>query len=153
MKSAKLTILRLGSGFFGLIAVMTGARKLYAGVNGELGEAAVDLAGSQALASLDNDLRFLAMCWLVIGMALMVGAIIPRRKPDFILIGLIVVILGGFARLYGFIEYGPLPDEYAPIAIEFLVGIPLLALFLSWRKEQDGELAGNRASLDAMPRS
>ncbi len=149
MKNAKLIILRLGSGFFALIALMTGARKLYVGVSGELGEAATNLAGSPALASLDNDLRFLAMCWLVVGMALMVGAIIPRRKPDFILIGLIVVILGGFARLYGFAEYGPLPDAYAPIAIEFFVGIPLLALFISWRKEQNEAPLPNEPSLEA----
>lgn len=153
MKNVKLTILRLGAGLFALIALMTGARKLYYGLNGELDNAAADLAGSLVMASLDNDLRFLAMCWFVIGMALMVGAIVPRRKPDFILIGLIVVILGGFARLYGFTEYGPLPDEYAPIAIEFLVGIPLLALFVSWRHEQYGELEVSRAILGATPRS
>ena len=83
MKNAKLIVLRLGSGFFALIALMTGARKLYVGMSGELGEAATNLAGSPALASLDNDLRFLAMCWLVVGMALMVGAIIPRTEARF----------------------------------------------------------------------
>ena len=153
MKNVKLTILRLGAGFFALIALMTGARKLYFGLRGELGNTATDLVGSPVMASLDNDLRFLAMSWLVIGMALMVGAIVPRRKPDFILIGLIVVILGGFARLFGFTEYGPLPDEYAAITIEFLVGIPLLVLFISWRKERGGEFEGSRASLDIVSRS
>ena len=139
MKNLKLAVLRIGSGFFALIAIATGIRQIISGASGALGEEAAKLAGSPALAALDNDLRFLAMCWLVIGLALAIGAAMPRKKPDFILMGLIAVILGGFARLYGFTEYGPLQHEYVPIAIEFVGGIPLLALFLNWQRDGDAQ--------------
>ena len=136
MNDIKLNILRVGAGLFALIALATGAKQIIMGASGALGDAAHKLAGSPALSALDNDLRFLAMCWLVIGGALAIGAVMPRKKPDFILIGLSAVILGGFARLYGFTEYGLLPHEYAPIAIEFIGGVPLLALLLNWQREQ-----------------
>ncbi len=139
MSNLKLNTLRVGTGLFAFVALATGAKQIIMGANGALGDEAIKLAGSPALAALDNDLRFLAMCWLVIGGALAIGAAIPSRKPDFILIGLAAVILGGFARLYGFTEFGLLPHEFAPIAIEFIGGIPLLILFLNWQTQLTGQ--------------
>ena len=136
MSNLKLNILRVGTGLFALIALATGAKQIIMGASGALGDEAIKLAGSPALAALDNDLRFLAMCWLVIGGALAIGAAMPRKKPDFILVGLTAVILGGFARLYGFTEFGLLPQEFAPIAIEFIGGIPLLILLLNWQAQR-----------------
>ncbi len=139
MKDVKLLAVRAGTGFFALIAIATGIKQLYNGAVGALGDTAAGLATAQELAGLDNDLRFLAMGWLIIGIAMAVGALLPRRYPDFILLGLSVVVFGGFARLYGFTEFGPIPGEYAPIAIEFIIGTPLLIMHLLWRRQPESE--------------
>ncbi|WP_310618779.1 DUF4345 family protein [Flexibacterium corallicola] len=147
MKNLKLTILRVGAGFFAIIAMLTGLRQFLGGVNGALEDYELGYVPYESIAGLDNDLRFLAVCWFIVGVSLAVGAVLPRKKPDFILLGLLVVVLGGFARLYGFLEYGPIPHEYIPITIEFIGGVPLLLLFASWRQEEQGAPAGNTKKL------
>ncbi len=123
----RLLIVRIGSGLLGVIGLVTGALAVY-GAAAKLGDAAAGL-DAVVLASLDNDFRFYAACWFLIGLALVLGAIMIEKKPDLIQIGLEAVILGGAARLFAFTEFGPLPEFYPAIIIEIVGGIALFVMF------------------------
>lgn len=132
----KLTIARAGGGIFGVIALITGARMVWGGASAKLGEATALIADNPGLAALDNDFRFAAAIWFLMGIALIAGAIVPHRKPDLLQMGLEAVIIGGFARWFAFTEYGVLPQFYPAIAIEIIGGGIVFALFMMWRKGQ-----------------
>ena len=135
MKDMQLTIVRIGAGLLGLIGLITGAKAIWGGASSILGDAATSLPAA-ALSTVDNELRFFAACWLIIGLALLVGAILPHKKPDLLQIGLEGVILGGLARLIAFTEFGPLPEFYPVIFIEVVIGGVLFVMFMIWRKSQ-----------------
>ena len=58
MSDLKLTIVRIGSGLLGVIALISGGKAILQGLAGKLGEQAANL-DTAVLASADNDFRFL----------------------------------------------------------------------------------------------
>ncbi len=130
----KLTVLRIGSGLFGLIALITGAKMIYQGASGKLGEAAVAVANAGVLPAFDNDFRFLAAIWLIVGLGLLVGTIFIHTKLDLVQLGLEAIFLGGIVRLLAFAEFGPLPQFYVPIAVELVFPIILLVILILHKK-------------------
>ena len=75
----RLLIVRIGSGLLGVIGLVTGALAVYGGAAAKLGDAAAGL-DAVVLASLDNDFRFYAACWFLIGLALVLGAIMIKKS-------------------------------------------------------------------------
>ena len=148
MTNIKLTIVRIGSALLGLIGLATGALGVYQGASGKLGAAAAALGDPAVLAALDNDFRFLAGIWFIVGLGLLVGAIFIHRKPDLVQIGLEAVFVGGLARAFAFTEYGPLPEFYAPVAVEIIVPVILFVMLRTHLKAVDRQ---NMAAVPANP--
>ncbi len=95
MANIKQTIVRIGAGIFGVIALASGGKMIWDGASEKLGETVTGLGDPQVLAVLDNDFRFLAGVWMIIGLGLLVGSVLIEKKPDLIQIGLEAIFLGG----------------------------------------------------------
>ena len=126
--NSSLWIVRIGAGILGLIGIISGGRAVYQGAAGFLGEGQAILLDPNVLALMDNEFRFFAGVWMLVGLALIVGAIFIEKKPDLIQIGLEAVFVGGLARLFAFSEYGPLPEVFGVIGVELVVPVALLIL-------------------------
>ncbi len=137
MKNIKLNIVRVGSTIFGVIALGTGAKMLYEGASGKLGEGAPLLAEFGILPAFDNDFRFLAAVWLIIGLGLIVGTIFIRKKPDLIQIGLEAIFVGGLARAFSSYQFDTFAQFAAPILIELIPPVILLILLKLGLKEAE----------------
>ena len=124
----KLLIVRIGSGLLGLIGLISGGKAIFNGIEGHLGEAAATVDPT-VLNMMDNEFRFFAGIWLLVGFALIVGAIAIHKKPDLIQIGLEAVFVGGVARAIGAFEYGLLPQTTVAIGIELIAPVILFVLF------------------------
>lgn len=135
MRNIKLTIARCGSAVFGIIALGTGAKMLFEGASGKLGAGATLLADPGILPAFDNDFRFLAAVWLIVGLALVVGAILVRKKPDLIQIGLEAIFVGGLARAISSYQFDTFPQFAGPIVIELIPPVVLLILLKLGLKE------------------
>ena len=109
----KLTIVRIGSGLLGLIGLISGGRAIWNGIEGHLGEAAASI-DPMVLNLMDNEFRFFAGIWFLVGFALIVGAIAIHKKPDLIQVGLEAVFVGGIARAVGIGQYGGVRETIAP---------------------------------------
>ena len=133
MSDLKLTIVRVGSGLLGIVALISGGKAIIQGLAGKLGEQAANL-DTAILASADNEFRFFAATWFLVGIALLIGAIKIHAKPDLVQIGLEAVILGGLVRLFAFKDYGVVDSAVPAIAIEIIAGGILFALFIMWRR-------------------
>ena len=130
----KLTIARVGAGLLGVIALISGGKAIWNGASSYLDDAAA-LGDPQLLVLLDNDFRFFAAVWLLIGVALLVGAILIHRKPDLVQVGLEAVFIGGIARVFAFSEYGYTAEVLPPIIIELVLPPVLLVLMKLGQKE------------------
>ena len=124
----KLLIVRIGSGLLGLIALISGGKAIWGGIDAHLGEVAATL-DPNVLNFMDNEYRFFAGVWLLIGFALIIGSLLIHKKPDLIQVGLEAVFVGGIARVIGAMEYGLLRETTIAIAIEIIAPIVLLVLF------------------------
>ena len=102
------------------------------------GDTAIDVLIHNAgvLPAFDNDFRFLAAIWLIIGLGLIVGTIFIHTKPDLIQIGLEAVFVGGLARAYSSMQFDTFSQFAAPIGIELVVPPILLVLLKLGQKEQ-----------------
>ncbi len=137
MKNIKLNIVRVGSTIFGLIALGTGAKMMYEGASGKLGDGAALLAEAGILPAFDNDFRFLAAVWLIVGLGLLIGTIFIRKKPDLIQIGLEAVFVGGLARAFSSYQFDTFQQFAAPILIELILPVVLLILLKLGLKESE----------------
>lgn len=124
----KLLIVRIGAGLLGLIGLISGGRAIWNGIEGHLGDAAATIDPA-ILNLMDNEFRFFAGIWFLVGFALIVGAILIHKKPDLIQIGLEAVFVGGIARAIGIAQYGGVRETIAPTLIELVVPLVLLVLF------------------------
>ncbi|MCP4386369.1 MAG: DUF4345 domain-containing protein [Hyphomicrobiales bacterium] len=128
MPEIKLTIVRIGATILGATGLLGGSVAVYQGARSKLGNATTALGDPAVLAALDKDFRFLAGIWTIVGVSLLVGVILIRKKPELVQIGLLAVLLGGLAQLFAVIDYGLQPQFAAPIAIEIAAPIILLVL-------------------------
>lgn len=135
MRNTKLIIVQIGSALLGLIVLIIGGQAVYQGAAGKLEEAAAALGDVGVLAGLDNDLRFFAAVSMIIGLGLIFGAIFIHTKPEIVQMGLGAIFVGGIARAFAMIEYGMLPQFYAPIAVELIIP-PVLLLLLKLRQRE-----------------
>lgn len=129
MNNFKLTFVHIGDALSGLIALFSGGKAKYEGAAAKIGAAALQgLGDTDVLTELDNDFRFLAANWMIVGLGLLIGVVLIHSKPDLVQIGIEAIILGGLARAFAMTEYGDLPQYYGPVVVEVVLPIVLLIL-------------------------
>ena len=140
MGDIRLTIVRIGAGFFGILGLILGGKFVLQGVTGTLGDALATIPDPAVLAALDNHFRFVAGVWFLISLALLLAAILMNRKPEMAhtgaQIGFEALIVGGIARLVGIGEFGGQPSFYAATFIEIVPPLILLIMLKMHQKSQ-----------------
>lgn len=126
----KLLIARIIGGLMGIIALISGAKAVWQGASGKLGEAAATL-DPNILQALDSDFRYFAGVWLFTAVVYIVGTIVAPRIPHILQVAFELTIFGGFARAFAYSEFGFNGQFLPPILIEIippLVGFILLKM-------------------------
>ena len=130
------TAFRIGTGALGLIGIISGGKAVWQGASGFLGEALAGVTDPGALMVLDNEFRFFAGIWFLVGLSMLLGAIFIHKRPRHLQIGLEAILVGGLARAFAFAEYGFQAQFMPAILIEIIVPAVLLVLMVRWQKAE-----------------
>ncbi len=107
--------LRIPTALLGLIAIGTGASSVLGGL-------------TDAAPLVDNTFRFYAGIWFAIGLGLIHAAVVWEANARVFALAMRALILGGFARAIGLLDYPPEPGVVVAIGIEVVVPAMLLVL-------------------------
>ena len=112
-----LTIARIGTALFALIALASGGRAVFGGL-------AVDGVEQQ----LDNDHRFFAAIWMAVGLGLAYCVPYLRDSTALFRFLMLALMAGGVGRALGWLSYPPDTRMIVAVAIELVLPLVLMML-------------------------
>lgn len=111
--------------FYGVIAIVTGARPVMLGIT----DGAYGLPAGTRSPVLDNNLRFLAAQWLGVGLLCFWSLPYPAQRRGGILVIAALLFLGGIGRYVSFVHSGVPSPGYLAIAFSETLGAAVFYWF------------------------